>query len=90
MRTKFIKGVFFLCYRKRIKWTLKNRRSLEKRTLGPIYLLIMNKDTWNNFSKEDQQAIQRATETAYKTLGSIMNKSFDTRVKDMKNDGVNI
>lgn len=58
--------------------------------LGHVYLLVMNKNTWNNLSKEDQQAIQRAAEIAYKTLGSVMDKSFNAMVKDMKDDGVKI
>lgn len=58
--------------------------------LGHVYLLVMNKNTWDNLAKEDQQAIQRAAKTAYKSLGTVMDNGFDTMVKDMKNDGVNI
>ncbi|MDA6068871.1 TRAP transporter substrate-binding protein DctP [Flavobacterium sp. AC] len=58
--------------------------------LGHVYLLVMNKDTWNSLAKEDQQAIQRAAESAYKTLGAVMDKIFTAMIKSMKNDGVNI
>lgn len=58
--------------------------------LGHVYLLVMNKDTWSSLTLEDKQAIQRAAETSYKALGTVMNKSFNAMVKSMKNDDVNI
>ena len=58
--------------------------------LGHVYLLVMNKDTWNKLPKQDQQAIQRAAETAYKTLGSVMDKSFADMVADLQKEGVKI
>ncbi|MBF4472127.1 ABC transporter substrate-binding protein, partial [Flavobacterium sp. HJJ] len=33
--------------------------------LGHLYLVTMNKDSWNALSEEDQKAIQRAASTAY-------------------------
>lgn len=58
--------------------------------LGHVYLLVMNKDTWDGLAKEDQDAISRAAEVAYKALGPVMNSSFDTLIEEMKTDGVNI
>lgn len=58
--------------------------------LGHVYLLVVNKNTWDKLASEDQQAIQRAAETAYKTLGSLMDSSFDAMVADMKKDGVKV
>jgi len=52
--------------------------------LGHVYLLAMHKDTWNRLADEDRQAIQRASETAYKSLGAIMDASFDSQVEDLK------
>ena len=62
----------------------------DKLWMGHVYLLVMNKDTWNGLAKEDKEAIQRAAETAYKTLGSVMDKSFDTQVKSMRKNGAKI
>lgn len=58
--------------------------------MGHIYLLAMNKTTWDNLALQDQQAIQRAAATAYKTLGTVMNASFDAQVAELKQDGVKI
>lgn len=58
--------------------------------LGHVYVLAMNKDTWDKLANEDKQAIQRAAETAYKTLGSVMDSSFDAMVADMRKEGVKV
>jgi len=58
--------------------------------LGHVYVLAMNKDTWDGLASEDRQAIQRAAETAYKTLGSVMDSSFDAMVADMRKEGVKV
>lgn len=58
--------------------------------MGHVYLLAMNKTTWDNLAQQDQQAIQRAAATAYKTLGTVMNASFDAQVAELKKDGVKI
>jgi TRAP-type C4-dicarboxylate transport system substrate-binding protein len=58
--------------------------------LGHVYLLVMNKDTWDKLAKEDKEAIQRAAEIAYKTLGSVMDRSFDTQIDDLKKGGATI
>ena len=58
--------------------------------LGHLYVLAMNRDTWNGLTKEDKEAVQRASETAYKALGSVMDKSFDAQVEDLKKAGVKV
>ena len=58
--------------------------------LGHVYVLAMNKDTWDRLANEDRQAIQRAAETAYQTLGSVMDSSFDAMVADMRKEGVKV
>lgn len=58
--------------------------------LGHVYLLVMNKDTWNKLADEDKQAIQRAASKAYQTLGSVMDSSFDSMVGELAHNGVKI
>lgn len=62
----------------------------EKLWMGHVYLLVMNKDTWEKLAQQDKQAIERAAATAYQTLGTVMNASFDAQVAELKKDGVNI
>ena len=58
--------------------------------LGHLYLLVVNKATWDKLAKEDKDAIQRAATSAYKTMGSVMDSSFDAMVNDMKKEGVKV
>lgn len=58
--------------------------------LGHVYLLVMNKDTWKNLADEDKQAIQRAAVNAYKTLGSVMDNSYDGMLKTLRKNDVKI
>lgn len=58
--------------------------------LGHLYLVTINKNTWNTLTKEDKDAIQRAAKKAYKTLGTVMDKSFDTQMETLKNEGAKI
>jgi TRAP-type C4-dicarboxylate transport system substrate-binding protein len=58
--------------------------------LGHLYIVVMNKDTWNGLTPEDQRAIQRAATIAYRSLGQVMDKHFDTMVNDLKNGGANV
>ncbi|MFV8270262.1 TRAP transporter substrate-binding protein DctP [Flavobacterium sp. GT2N3] len=60
----------------------------KKLWLGHLYLVVMNKETWNNLAKEDQFAIQRAAEISYKSLGKVMDKSFKIQMKKLKKEGV--
>lgn len=58
--------------------------------MGHVYLLVMNKDTWNELATADKEAIQRAAETAYQTLGTVMDRSFDAQVADLKKAGARV
>ncbi len=58
--------------------------------LGHLYLLVMNKNTWDGLEKEDRDAIQHAAATSYKALGSVMNSSFDTQIEDLEKAGAKI
>lgn len=58
--------------------------------LGHVYLLAMNKKTWDGLAKEDQRAIQRAAETAYKTSGNVLDTHFDAMVADMRKSGAQV
>lgn len=58
--------------------------------LGHLYILAMNEKTWNKLSPEDQAAIQRAAQTAYQSLGSEMDHSFNTQIDDLRNVGASV
>jgi len=47
----------------------------------------MNKETWNNLAKQDQFAIHRAAEIAYKSLGNVMDESFEVQMQELKKVG---
>ena len=58
--------------------------------LGHVYPLVMNRTTWEGLAEEDRQAIRRAADTAYKTMGTALDRSFDTMVADMRKEGVKV
>lgn len=58
--------------------------------LGHLYLLVMNKKTWDSLSDDDRAAIQRAAETAYRALGPVMDSSFDAQIADLRHDGATV
>ncbi|WP_230326481.1 TRAP transporter substrate-binding protein DctP [Citrobacter sp. Res13-Sevr-PEB04-36] len=58
--------------------------------LGHLYILAMNKQTWDALSDEDRAAIQRAAETAYHALGSVMNNSFNIQIDDLRQAGATV
>ena len=58
--------------------------------LGHVYLLAMNAGVWERLAQEDKDAIGRAADTAYRTLGGVMDSSFDAMVKDMTAEGAKI
>lgn len=58
--------------------------------LGHIYLLVMNKNTWDGLEKQDQEAIQRAAEIAYKTQGAVMDSSLTAQIADMRQEGAKV
>ena len=67
-----------------MRQSTKNRRG----ALGHLYVLAMNRNTWDSLAQEDKEAIQRAAETTYKALGPVMETSFDAMVADLKKAGV--
>lgn len=58
--------------------------------LGHIYLLAMNKKTWDGLAQEDRAAIGRAAEAAYQSLGSAMERGMNEQVEDLKKDGATV
>ncbi|MBW7982903.1 TRAP transporter substrate-binding protein DctP [Enterobacillus tribolii] len=58
--------------------------------LGHLYILAMNEKTWNKLSTKDQIAIQRAAQTAYQSLGAVMDSSFNTQIDDLRKAGATV
>ena len=58
--------------------------------LGHLYLLTMNRTTWEGLAGEDKLAVQRAAETAYKALGPVMERSYDAMLEDLKKAGASV
>lgn len=58
--------------------------------LGHLYIVAMNKDTWNKLSPEDRAAFQRAAETAYRALGAVMERSISTQIEDLRKVGATV
>ena len=58
--------------------------------LGHLYLVAMNRDTWEGLAGEDKAAIQRAAEIAYKALGTVMDRSYDAMLDDLKKAGASV
>lgn len=58
--------------------------------LGHVYVLAMNRNTWNGLASDDKQAIRRAAENAHKALGQVMDSSFDAMVEDLKKAGAKV
>ncbi|WP_426130905.1 TRAP transporter substrate-binding protein DctP [Pararhizobium sp. PWRC1-1] len=58
--------------------------------LGHVYLLAMNKATWDGLAQEDKDAFHRAAESAYSTLGSVMDNSFNAQIKELQDAGATV
>lgn len=58
--------------------------------LGHLYLVAINSDVWKGLAPEDRDAIRRAAETSYRSLGSTMDRSFDTQLDDLRQAGANV
>lgn len=58
--------------------------------LGHLYLLTMNRNTWERLASEDKAAIQRAANIAYQALGTVMDRSYDAMLDDLKTAGAQI
>lgn len=58
--------------------------------LGHVYLVAMNRDTWDGLAGEDREAIGRAADRAYKTLGDAMDRGFETQLKELERSGATV
>lgn len=56
----------------------------KKLWLGHLYIVAMNKTTWNSLEQKDKEAIQKAAKKSYKKLGKIMDKSFTEQLAKLK------
>ena len=58
--------------------------------LGHLYIVAMNRTTWKGMAPEDREAIQRAAEFAYRSLGRVMDRSYDAMLEDLKKAGAKV
>ncbi len=58
--------------------------------LGHVYLLVMNKTTWDGLAEEDRQAVRRAAETAHQALGRAMDAGFDAMLETVRAEGASV
>lgn len=58
--------------------------------LGHVYLLAINKQVWSSLAQKDKDAILRAAEISYQSLGSEMDRSFDTQLAELRRAGATV
>lgn len=58
--------------------------------LGHVYLVAMKKSVWEGLADEDKDAVRRAAERAYRTLGGVMDDSFNTQIKELRDAGAKV
>ena len=58
--------------------------------LGHLYIVAMNRTTWKGMAPEDREAIQRAAEFSYQTLGRVMDSSYVAMLEDLKKAGATV
>lgn len=58
--------------------------------LGHVYLLTMNKYTWESLSTQDREAIQRAAITTQKALGQALDNNLINMVKTLEQEGTHV
>lgn len=58
--------------------------------LGHLYLLAINKEVWATLAQRDKNAIARATETSYRALGAVMDKSLEAQLEDLRKAGASV
>lgn len=58
--------------------------------LGHLYILAMNEKSWGKLTPKDRDAIQRAAQTAYQSMGSVMDSSFNTQIDDLRKAGATV
>ena len=54
------------------------------------YLVAMNRYTWNGLAQDDKEAIRRAAEISYQSLGRVMDSSYDAMLEDLKSAGAKV
>ena len=57
--------------------------------LGHLYIVSMNKKTWDSIEQQDKEAIKRAAVKSYKKLGEITDKSFYEQLEKLREVGAN-
>ena len=58
--------------------------------LGHVYLLVMNKQTWENLDNRDREAIQQAAITTEKALGKALDNNLISMVKTLEQEGAQV
>lgn len=58
--------------------------------LGHVYLLVMNKQSWENLDNRDREAIQRAAITTEKALGKALDNNLISMVKTLEQEGAQV
>lgn len=58
--------------------------------LGHVYLLAMNKGVWGGLAQEDKDAVRRAAEVSYQTLGSVMDRGYDAQLDELIKAGASV
>lgn len=58
--------------------------------LGHVYLLTMNKNTWESLDKRDREAIQHAAATTQRVMGAVLDDNLVTMVKTLKQEGAHV
>ncbi len=60
----------------------------KKLWLGHLYIVSINKNTWERLDQIDKEAIQRAANKSYKKLGKIMDESYKSQLEKLAEKGV--
>ncbi len=58
--------------------------------LGHVYIVAINKSVWDGLTQEDRDAIRRAGETSYASLGSVMDASFEAQLDELRKAGATV
>lgn len=58
--------------------------------LGHVYILAMNRRAWEGLAPEDRDAIRRAAEASYRSLGAVMDASFEAQLDELRQAGATV
>lgn len=58
--------------------------------LGHVYLLTIKKTVWDGLAAEDRDAIRRAAQASYQTLGQVMASSLDDQLDQLRQAGATV